>query len=90
MTATSLDELMQAHRSGAAIRLAVRPRGGVTSIVTDVVVVGVTDEAVTVSGQDGGLRTLALGDLVDVDAEGQRRRRFSRFGRLLDLLGLTR
>lgn len=85
-----MDELVQAQRSGAAIRLAVRPRGGVTSIVTDVVVVGVTDEAVIVSGQDGELRTLALGDLVDVDAEGQRRRRFRRVGWLFDLLGLTR
>ena len=90
MTATSLDELAQAQRSGAAIRLAVRPHGGVTSIITDVVVTELNDDSVTVCDQDGELRTFALDALVDVDAEGQRGRRFRRVGWIFDLLGLTR
>jgi hypothetical protein len=90
MTAMSLDELRQAQRSGAAIRLAVRPPSGVRSIIADVVVTGVTNDAVTVSDQGGEQRTFALDTLVEVDAESQRRRQLRRVGWLFDLLGLTR
>ncbi|HEX4982572.1 MAG TPA: hypothetical protein VFV63_12775 [Ilumatobacteraceae bacterium] len=48
MTATSREELSQAQVSGTAIRRAVRPPGGVTQTLSDVVVTGVTDTEVTV------------------------------------------
>ena len=90
MTATSFDELKQAQSSGAVIRLAVRPSGGVTHIFTDMLVTEVTDDEVTVSDQHGELRTFALDELVDVDAQARQRRRMRRVGWFFDILGFPR
>lgn len=90
MTATSPGELRQAQLSGAAIGLAVRPRGGVTQTFSEVVVTEVTDDEVTVADEVGVVRTFALEELVDVDAEARQRRRLRGVDRLFDVLGLTR
>ena len=90
MTATSPGELRQAQLSGAAIRLAVRPRCGVTQTFSEVVVTEVTDDEVTVADEVGVVRTFALEELVDVDAEARQRRRLRGVDRLFDVLGFTR
>lgn len=90
MTSTSREELKTAQASGAAIRLAVRPPGGVTQRLSDVVVTGVTDTEVTVFDHSGGTRTFAIDTLVDVDAEARQRRRLRGVDRLFDVLGFTR
>jgi hypothetical protein len=70
--------------------LTVRPRGGVTQRLSDVVIVALDDSTVTVGLPDGERRIIDLGSVIDIEREQQRRKRWGRVGVILDSLGLTR
>ena len=70
--------------------LTVRPPGGVTQRLSDVVIVALDDSTVTVDMPDGERRIIDVRSVIDIEREHQRRKRWGRVGAILDSLGLTR
>lgn len=76
--------------STAPTTLTVRPPGGVTQRLTNVVIVALDDSTATIEMPDGERRTIPRATLVDTEPEHKRRKLRERVELILDALSLTR
>ena len=76
--------------STAPTTLTVRPPGGVTQRLTNVVIVALDDSTATIEMPDGERRSIPRATLVGTEPEHKRRRLRERVELILDALSLTR